>query len=78
MAPGTRHWWPPAVQDEFSLYPSATSCEDDKSPFTGLGVKLDKVWGMRHTSPAPYFYGATKKSLHKPRATFENMLFEIS
>ncbi len=24
------------------------------------------------------FYGVFKKSLHKPRATFENMLFQIS
>ncbi len=24
--------------------------------------------GMRHTSTALYFYGASKKSLHKPRA----------
>ncbi len=35
-------------------------------------------WGMRHTSTALYFYGAPKKSLHKPRATFGNMLFHIS
>jgi hypothetical protein len=34
--------------------------------------------GMRHTSTAPYFYGASKKSLQKPRATSENMLFHIS
>ncbi len=33
---------------------------------------------MHHTSMALYFYGASKKSLQKPRATFENMLFEIS
>ncbi len=32
---------------------------------------------MRHTSTALYFYGASKKSLHKPRATSENMLFHI-
>jgi hypothetical protein len=30
-----------------------------------------------YTSMALYFYGAFKKSLHKPRATFENMLFQI-
>jgi hypothetical protein len=35
-------------------------------------------WGMRHTSIALYFYGATKKSLHKSRATFGNMLFQTS
>jgi hypothetical protein len=34
--------------------------------------------GMRHTSTALYFYGASKKSLHKARATSENMLFYIS
>ncbi len=34
--------------------------------------------GMRHTSTALYFYGASKKSLHKPRAIYENMLFHIS
>jgi hypothetical protein len=33
--------------------------------------------GMRHTSTALYFYGASKKSLHKPRATFGNMFFQI-
>jgi hypothetical protein len=32
---------------------------------------------MRHTSTALYFYGASKKNLHKPRATSENMLFHI-
>jgi hypothetical protein len=34
--------------------------------------------GMRHTSTALYFYGASKKSLHQPRVTFGNMLFRIS
>ncbi len=34
--------------------------------------------GMRHTSTALYFYGAFKKSLHKPTATSGNMLFHIS
>ncbi len=34
--------------------------------------------GMRHTSTALYFYGASKKSLRKPRAPSENMLFHIS
>jgi hypothetical protein len=32
---------------------------------------------MRHTSTALYFFGASKKSLHKPRATSEIMLFHI-
>ncbi len=36
------------------------------------------IWGMRHTSTALYFYGASKKSLHKPRATSENMLYHTS
>jgi hypothetical protein len=34
--------------------------------------------GMRHTSTALYFYGVTKKSLHKPRTTSGNRLFHIS
>jgi hypothetical protein len=34
--------------------------------------------GMHHTSMALYFYRASKKSLHKPRVTSENMLFHIS
>jgi hypothetical protein len=34
--------------------------------------------GMRHTSTALYFYGASKKTLHKPRVTFGNMLVKIS
>jgi hypothetical protein len=34
--------------------------------------------GMRHTSTALYFYGASKKSLHKPRAIFGSILFHIS
>jgi hypothetical protein len=33
---------------------------------------------MRHTSTALYFYGASKKSLHKPRTTSGNILFHIS
>jgi hypothetical protein len=34
--------------------------------------------GMRHTSMALYFCGASEKTLHKPRVTFRNMLFKIS
>ncbi len=34
--------------------------------------------GMRHTSTALDFYGASKKTLHKHRATFGKMLFQIS
>jgi hypothetical protein len=34
--------------------------------------------GMRHTSTALYFYGASEKTLHKPRVTFGNMLLKIS
>jgi hypothetical protein len=39
--------------------------------------------GMRHTSTALYFYGlyfygGSKKSLHKPRTTSGNRLFHIS
>jgi hypothetical protein len=34
------------------------------------------VWGMRHTSTALYFFRASRKSLHKPRANFRNMLFK--
>jgi hypothetical protein len=34
--------------------------------------------GMRHTSAALYFYGASRKSLHKPQAIFGNMLFQIN
>jgi hypothetical protein len=34
--------------------------------------------GMHHTSTALYLTGASKKSLHKPRATSENMLFHMS
>ncbi len=33
---------------------------------------------MRHTSKALYFYGASKKSLHKPQAIFGKMLFKIN
>jgi hypothetical protein len=38
----------------------------------GNGAPL--VRGMRHTSTALYFYEASKKTLHKPRVTFGNML----
>jgi hypothetical protein len=34
--------------------------------------------GMRHTSVALYFYGVSKESLHKPRANFGNILFQIN
>jgi hypothetical protein len=46
---------------------AATSC---------AGLLADR--GMRHTSTALYFYGASKKTLHKPRVSFGNMLFKIS
>jgi hypothetical protein len=36
------------------------------------------IRGMRHTSTALYFYGASKKTTHKPRVTFGNMLIQIS
>jgi hypothetical protein len=35
-------------------------------------------WGIRHTSTALYFYGASKKSLHKSRTTYGNILFHIT
>jgi hypothetical protein len=35
-------------------------------------------WGMRYTSTALYFYGESKKSLHKPRVTSGNMFLKIS
>jgi hypothetical protein len=31
-----------------------------------------------YTSTALYFYGASKKTLHKPRVTFGNILLKIS
>jgi hypothetical protein len=34
--------------------------------------------GMRHANTALYFYGASKKSLHKPRVIYENKVFHIS
>jgi hypothetical protein len=34
--------------------------------------------GMRHISKALYLYAASKKSLHKPRTTSGNILFQIS
>jgi hypothetical protein len=43
-----------------------------------MNITVYISWGMRHTSTALYFYGASKKSLHKPRATSENILFHIS
>jgi hypothetical protein len=39
---------------------------------------LPSVGGMRHTSTALYFCGASKKSLQKPRTTSGNGLFHIS
>ncbi len=33
---------------------------------------------MRHTSTTLYFYRTSKKSLHKPRANFRNILFQIN
>jgi hypothetical protein len=36
------------------------------------------IRGMRYTSTALYFYGASRKSLHKPRANLRNVLFEIN
>jgi hypothetical protein len=41
-------------------------------------VCIQEGRGMRHTSTALYFYGASKKSLHKPRAKFINILFKIN
>jgi hypothetical protein len=48
-------------------------------------VSLTLAWqsalqrrGIGHTSTALYFYGASKKSLHKSRTTSGNRLFHIS
>jgi hypothetical protein len=38
-------------------------------------IKISRVC---KTGYAPYFYGASKKSLHKPRTTSGNRLFHIS
>jgi hypothetical protein len=43
-----------------------------------IGQAQSFFWGMRHTSTALYFYGASKKTLHKPRVTFGSMLLKIS
>ncbi len=43
-----------------------------------MSYLLSAKGGMRHTSMALYFYGASKKTLHKHRATSGNMLFQIS
>ncbi len=45
--------------------------------FEFLYRPLARSQGMRHTYTALYFNGASKKSLHKPRANFGNMLFHI-
>jgi hypothetical protein len=34
--------------------------------------------GMRHTSTALYFYEASKKTTHKPRAIYKSIFFHIS
>jgi hypothetical protein len=34
--------------------------------------------GMRHTSTALYFYGVSKKTLHKPSVTFGNMVLSTT
>ncbi len=47
------------------------------SRFISMVVSCSVVWDMRHTSMALYFYGASKKSLHKPKATSGDMLFKI-
>jgi hypothetical protein len=43
-------------------------------------VKFSRIYCrcMRHISTALYFYGASKKTLHKPSVTFGNILFKIS
>jgi hypothetical protein len=54
----------------FASCPTPT-CLKDVQWISG-GGKLGKITGY-----APYFYGASNKSLHKPRANFKNILFQI-
>jgi hypothetical protein len=42
--------------------------------FRGFGSEQLSRRGMRHISTALYFYGASKKTLHKSTVTFGNML----
>jgi hypothetical protein len=51
-------------------------CIETKVP--DFNYSISRVRGMRHTSTALNFYGASKKTLHKPRVTFGNMLLKIS
>ncbi len=51
---------------------------EEKRQVSRTGTGLSISWGMRHTSTALYFYGASKKSLHKSKNTFENRSFHIS
>ncbi len=48
--------------------------------YRNISIHMCAVYsrGMRHTSTALYFYGASKKNLHKPRSKFINILFKIN
>jgi hypothetical protein len=64
-----------AEQDDILMIYSKNMCW---SRFISMVVSCSVVWGKRHTSMALYFYGASKKSLHKPKATFGDILFKIN
>jgi hypothetical protein len=75
---GTLHMYRANCELVSLLYPAAVQISLH-CPFKGT-VSPEKILRgyTRHTSTALYFYGASKKSLHKPRAIYENMLFHIS
>jgi hypothetical protein len=51
-------------------------CQRQLYSTSGLTTLAYLKRGMRYTSMALYFDEAPKKSLHKPKANFRNMLFQ--
>jgi hypothetical protein len=75
LLPSPLHSW---ASTPFPFPVSSFSSFAPPPPLIGSARQLRKLvfkWGMCHISTALYFYGASKKSPHKPRATFENILF---
>jgi hypothetical protein len=75
-----KNWDRDSTMKEVPQYcPALTVCKKTTIWLIGeLPPRKYEKGGMRHTSTALYFYGASKKSLHKPRTTSGNILFHIT
>jgi hypothetical protein len=73
-------WWatPRLKGSQLGWLGASSRLNSPLAPLAPMPLPCGQERGMRHTSTALYFYGVSKKILHKPRVTFGNMSFQIN